>query len=57
MDDTKLFEALQRILCYLADDLDEYEFERCEGTVSENHIGESLLILLRFLTEHAIGTA
>lgn len=56
MDDTKLFEALQRILCYLADDLDEYEFARCEGTVSENHIGESLLILLRFLTEQAIGT-
>ncbi len=57
MDDTKLFEALQRILHYLADDLDEYECERCEGTVSDNHIGESLLVLLRFLTEHAIGTA
>jgi hypothetical protein len=46
---------LQRILSYLADDLEEYEFQRCEGIAAENHIGESLLILLCFLRQHAIG--
>lgn len=51
MIDTKLLSALQAILDYLGDDLTEYEIGRSEGLEMRNHIGESLLILLRFLRE------
>ena len=55
MRNTKLLYALQEILNYLADDLREYEIRRCEGIYLENHIGESLLIVLRYLREFSYG--
>ena len=55
MRNTKLFRALQEILNYLADDLKEYEIGRSEGIELENHIGESLLIVLRYLREFFDG--
>jgi hypothetical protein len=52
MKDTKLLYALQSILDYLADDLKDYEIRKREGIELENHIGTSLIILLRFLRRH-----
>lgn len=55
MRNTKLLQALQEILSYLADDLKEYEIGKSEGIEFENHIGESLLIVLRYLREFSYG--
>lgn len=52
MKDTKLLYALQSILDYLADDLKDYEIRKQEGIEQENHIGTSLVILLRYLRRH-----
>jgi hypothetical protein len=54
MEDKKLLGALQAILDYLADDLMAYEICLHHGIKLENHIGESLLILLRFLGDTLI---
>ena len=55
MSNTKLLQALQEILNYLADDLKEYEIGKNEGIKFENHIGESLLIVLRYLRGFSYG--
>jgi TorA maturation chaperone TorD len=52
MKDIKLLHALQSIFDYLADDLKDYEMRKREGIEPENHIGTSLLILLRYLRRH-----
>lgn len=54
MEDKKLIGALQSILDYLVDDLMAYEICLYHGIKLENHIGESLLILLRFLGDPLI---
>lgn len=55
MRNTKLLHALQEILSYLADDLKEYEIGKSEGIEFDNHIGESLLTVLRYLRGFSYG--
>lgn len=45
METTTLIEAIQAVLEYLSDDLEEYKQRRADGIDTGNHIGKYLMTL------------